>query len=279
MEYINLKVQVLEGALASKGGNGKVVNGGSTATVQVGNDSAYTLDLVENPVNEYNPKDPHKKETAPYVGNGELGPVNVGDEISYQISYKNYKTIAADVVIVDKLDANVEFVSASNGGTYDAVTHTVTWNLTSVPKLTEGNVTLKVKVLEGALSSKQGPGKVVNGGSTATVKVGNDAEFTLDKVENPVEDVTPPVPPKEDTPPVPSKGVTPVTPQTTGGSSKEPETPKNTTVENTPGPNAPGPKAPATGDTSPLSVAIIMLLVSMMAVVLIGLKKKNRKTN
>ena len=276
---VNLKVQVLEGALASKGGNGKVVNGGSTATVQVGNDSAYTLDLVENPVNEYTPENPHKKEIAPYVGNGELGPVNVGDEISYQISYKNYKTIAADVVIVDKLDANVEFVSASNGGTYDAVNHTVTWNLTSVPKLTEGNVTLKVKVLEGALSSKQGPGKVVNGGSTATVKVGNDAEFTLDKVENPVEDVTPPVPSKEDIPPVPSKEVTPVTPQTTGGSSKEPETPKNTTVENTPGPNAPGPKAPATGDTSPLSVAIIMLLVSMMAVVLIGLKKKNRKTN
>ena len=78
--------------------------------------------------------------------------------------------------------------------------------------------------------------------------------------------------------------MTPVTPQTTGGSSKEPEAPKNTTAENTPGPNAPGPnapgpKTPATGDTSPLSVAIIMLLVSMMAVVLIGLKKKNRKTN
>ena len=44
----------------------------------------------------------------------------------------------------------------------------------SRPTAAEGTVELKVRVLEGALRSKQGPGKVVNGGSTATVKVGND---------------------------------------------------------------------------------------------------------
>jgi hypothetical protein len=33
-----------------------------------------------------------------------------------------------------------------------------------------------VKVLEGALESKGGEGKVVNGGDKATVKVGNDGE-------------------------------------------------------------------------------------------------------
>ena len=51
----------------------------------------------------------------------------------------------------------------------------------------EGTVTLKVKVLEGALESKQGSGKVVNGGDTATVKVGNDNAYTLNTVENPVQ--------------------------------------------------------------------------------------------
>ena len=101
-------MKVLEGALESNGGEGKVVNGGDNATVKVGNDNEYTLNEVENPV----PEEPHKKEIAPYEGTGELGGVKVGDEITYEISYKNYKTEAADVVIKDTLDPNVEFVSA-----------------------------------------------------------------------------------------------------------------------------------------------------------------------
>ena len=46
-----------------------------------------------------------------------------------------------------------------------------------------GSVTLTVKVLESALESKEGPGKVVNGGETAWVKVGNDSEYTLETVD------------------------------------------------------------------------------------------------
>ena len=107
-----MTVKVLEGALKSNGGPGKVVNGGETATVQVGNDAAYTLDVVEKPVVDV----PGKKEIEPYEGIGVLGGVFVGDEITYQISYKNYKTKKADVKIVDQLDKNVEFVSASDGG-------------------------------------------------------------------------------------------------------------------------------------------------------------------
>ena len=66
----------------------------------------------------------------------------------------------------------MEFVSADNGGKEaDGV---VTWTLKNVPAGKTGKVTLTVKVLEGALESNGGPGKVVNGGETATVKVGND---------------------------------------------------------------------------------------------------------
>ena len=137
-----LKVKVLEGALETNGGAGKVANGGDTATVKVGNDSEYTLEVVENPV----PEVPHKKEIAPYEGIGELGPVNVGDEITYQISYRNYKAEAATVTIKDTLDENVQFVSASDQGTEaDGV---VTWTLNNVPAGANGSVTLKVKVLE-----------------------------------------------------------------------------------------------------------------------------------
>ena len=193
---VTLTVKVLEGALKSNGGSGNVVNGGDTATVQVDNDAAFSLNTVENPL-------PEKKETAPYEGTGVLGGVRVGDEITYEICYRNYKSTASDVVITDTLDPNVAFVHASDGGTKAVVggKDVVTWTLSSVPAGREGTVTLTVKVLEGALESNGGEGKVVNGGDTASVQVGNDAAFTLNEVENPV-----PVPPvKKETDPYESQ--------------------------------------------------------------------------
>ena len=173
---VSFKVEVLKGALQSEGGEGAVKNG---ASVKVGNDDAVETNIVENPV----PENPVKKETDPYKGEGtieveELGPVQVGDEITYEISYKNYKKTAADVVITDKLDSNVEFVDASDNGT--EADGTVTWTLTEVPAGEEGTVTLTVKVLEGAKGHR-----VAN---KASVKVDNDAEFETNTTENPVPD-------------------------------------------------------------------------------------------
>ena len=174
---VTLTVKVLPGALTSNGGNGNVINGGDTATVKVGNDSEFTLNTVENPV-------PEKKETKPYEGTGLLGNVHVGDEITYEISYRNYKSEAADVIIKDKLDKNVEFVTASDNGVL--VDGVVTWTLKEVEAGKAGTVSLTVKVLPGALTANGGSGNVVNDGDTATVQVGNDSEFTLNTVENPV---------------------------------------------------------------------------------------------
>ena len=183
---VTLTVKVLEGALRSNGGNGKVVNGGESTTVQIGNDTEYHVEEVENPV----PEVPHKKEITPYEGTGILGGVKVGDEITYEISYKNYKSVAADVTIKDKLDANVEFVSADNKGAYVKDDHTVVWTVKDVPAGQEGKVTLTVKVLEGALKSNGGAGKVVNGGKSTTVQIGNDHEYSVEEVENPLDITT-----------------------------------------------------------------------------------------
>ena len=195
---VTLKVKVLKGALKSNGGNGNVINDGDTATVQVGNDSEYKLNTVENPL-------PEKKEVSPYEGTGILGPVKVGDEITYEISYRNYKKEAADVVIKDMLDPNVAFVSASDDGSHsgEKAGGIVTWTFKAVPAGKEGKVTLTVKVLEGAMKSKGGEGKVVNGGPGATVKVGNDNEFELNEVENPV----PEEPEKKEITPYEGKGI------------------------------------------------------------------------
>ena len=95
---VTLTVRVLESARTVN----KVENGGESTTVLI-NDTVYHVETVINPV----PEEPEKKEIAPDQGTGELCAVDVGDEITYEISYKNYKTEAADIVIKDTLDANV----------------------------------------------------------------------------------------------------------------------------------------------------------------------------
>ena len=184
---VKLKVEVLEGALVSNGGNGKVVNGGSSSTVQVGSYPKQSLDLVENPV----PEPPTKKEITPYNGTGNLGGVNVDETITYEIEYRNYKSTNQTINITDKLDDNVTYVSSSNNGSYYSNRHIVTWRLDNIAANTSGKVTLTVKVKEDALKSKGGPGYVVNGtGSTrrsfAIVQVGSDNPFELEEVVNPV---------------------------------------------------------------------------------------------
>ena len=80
-------------------------------------------------------------------------------------------------MIYEKLDTNVQFVSADYSGKLNQ--GVVTWTLKDVPAGKEGKVTLKVKVLTGASKA----GKVVN---KATVQVGNDQAFDTDEVINPV---------------------------------------------------------------------------------------------
>ena len=172
---VTLKVKVLDSALDV----GKVMN---TANVKVGNDADFDTETITNPVTE----GPHKKETEPYEGDGELGWVKAGDQITYEISYKNYKSTAADITIKDTLDDNVKYISSDpEGFKLPLIGKTVTWKIPNVPAGESGKVTLTVEVEKDALLSEGGPGKVNN---TANVQVGNDAVFDTETVTNPVPD-------------------------------------------------------------------------------------------
>ena len=95
--------------------------------------------------------------------------------------------------------------------------------------------------MEGALASKGGPGKVANGGKTSTVKIGNDPEFELELVENPVPETTTVTPPSTST----------VTP---------PDSSTNTSVK--------------TGDKAPVTIMIWLILISIAGIVLLRNKKE-----
>lgn len=70
-----------------------------------------------------------------------------GDTLTYTLSWENYgASMTNDTTIVDELPAGAAFVSASNGGAYDAGTNTVKWNLGNVAGGTKGTVTLALKL-------------------------------------------------------------------------------------------------------------------------------------
>ncbi|MCQ2191778.1 MAG: glycosyl hydrolase family 8 [Paludibacteraceae bacterium] len=57
----------------------------------------------------------------------------VGDNVKYYLDYRNFGSVdAKDVKIVENVPEDFIFVSATDGGEYDAATHTVTWKIGTV---------------------------------------------------------------------------------------------------------------------------------------------------
>jgi len=88
----------------------------------------------------YNPLNLAKKDSK--------DPVEAGEQFTYTISYLNGNTYPVDnVVITDTLPAEVEFVSATSGGTEAG--GVVTWNIGTVAAGASGSVSVTVKVKAG----------------------------------------------------------------------------------------------------------------------------------
>jgi uncharacterized repeat protein (TIGR01451 family) len=70
-----------------------------------------------------------------------------GSTMTYTLFYHNFGDVAApNVVLKDTLPAEVEFVSASDSGSYDSVTRNVTWNIGDVLPSGHGyeNITVRI---------------------------------------------------------------------------------------------------------------------------------------
>ena len=63
-----------------------------------------------------------------------------GDKFKYLLDYRNYGTVdAKGVKIVEQVPDDFVFVSASDGGVYDASSHTVTWEIGTLPGFKSDN--------------------------------------------------------------------------------------------------------------------------------------------
>lgn len=113
----------------------------NTATIAVGRNNPYTTNKTVNYV----------PEKSVDTGDATAASAQVGDTLTYTITYVNPTGQPADITITDKLDKGLTFVSASNGGNYNKESRTVTWNLTDVPADPQtGTVTFQATVNEDA---------------------------------------------------------------------------------------------------------------------------------
>ncbi|HEX3020063.1 MAG TPA: glycosyl hydrolase family 8 [Chitinispirillaceae bacterium] len=107
-----------------------------------------------------------------------------GDSATYTIDYRNYGTLEAkDVVITDTLHKDFVYISSTGGGVYDAGSHSVKWNISSVPgfksssdlSTTKGQVKLTIKV--GIASQEQYRNRV-------SIKCSNGSGWTSNEYPN-----------------------------------------------------------------------------------------------
>ena len=179
-DKVTLKVEVTEAAREPENDETQATVKNS-ASVAIGNEAAVDTNVVDLPVKPEEPEKPEKKAT----NLDQTGTKKVGDEIVYTIEYHNHLNTVENITVVDKLDEGVDFVSADNGGAYDAETHTVTWKFDKVAPFKGGTVTLTVAVNENArrITDDETTATVDN---AAMVEVGNDYTSTSETVKVPV---------------------------------------------------------------------------------------------
>lgn len=133
------------------------------ATIAVGTNT-YTTNTTVNYV----------PEKSVDTGDATAASAQVGDTLTYTITYVNPTGKPADITITDTLDKGLTFVpnSASDGGSYDEGSRTVTWNLKNVPADPQTRtVTFQATVNEDAKTVIE---------NTAQVQVGHEPAVVVD---------------------------------------------------------------------------------------------------
>lgn len=102
------------------------------------------------------------------------GTVAPGDRVTFTITYRNTGIVAAtNVVITDIIDPGLTNISPNNGGTFDAGTRTIVWNIGTVAPGASGGVSFT------ALIGSSTSGQILN---TARATASEIPDVTSDQV-------------------------------------------------------------------------------------------------
>ncbi|MGI6117160.1 MAG: Spy0128 family protein [Bilifractor sp.] len=156
----------------------------NTAYVRLDDDDAMSTNTTHNPV-------PTKTESATTgnvtIQDADGKTVGIGDTLTYHINWVNTQTEKAAVTVTDQVPAGTAYVegSANSGGSYDAATGIVTWNLGEQEAGAKGTVSFQVTVEESVKNNT--PKDTVE--NRATVTIGDHSAVT-NKVTNTVPEKT-----------------------------------------------------------------------------------------
>lgn len=159
---------------------------GFTAEGSIPADGSSTVVFTNTAFNEDEAKDVFATDedqgNAKIDGSIDDQAVQVGDVLTYEVKWVNYKATNAEVTVTDTVPENTEFVSADavNGNSVKPDDNGIlTWNLGEQEPGATGTVSFKVRVLDSAATTT-----VEN---QATISVGeNDPDITTNTTHNPV---------------------------------------------------------------------------------------------
>jgi uncharacterized repeat protein (TIGR01451 family) len=107
----------------------------------------YVADTGNNRIQMFMTSSPVQEGTNLFLSLGAPESKNHGSSMTYTLYYFNFGNVSAhDVVLENRLPADVTFESASDGGAYDPSTRTVRWNIGSVNSTGHGYSTLSVNI-------------------------------------------------------------------------------------------------------------------------------------
>jgi len=142
---------------AVSGDNPPYDNGGSATvgiegpTGDVGLQYSFNEQVIESDLSILF-KFPQYAGTNLYLSKQAPASKDYGSTMTYSLYYHNFgDTSAQEVVLEDNLPAEVEFESASDGGTYNPVTRTVTWNIGELGPSNHDYRTISVSIPQSVL--------------------------------------------------------------------------------------------------------------------------------
>ncbi|MBN1663725.1 MAG: DUF11 domain-containing protein [Deltaproteobacteria bacterium] len=145
------------------------------ATVQYGDANGNPLSAFSNTVSTLLSGAPRLR----LAKTADSDPVAAGAVFDYTLTYENTGNApATGVTVVDTLPANVIYQSASTGGVYNSVNHTVTWAIGSLASGSNGTLTVTVQAAAGSAAGTS----IVNTASITSTEGATDTATLHTKV-------------------------------------------------------------------------------------------------
>jgi uncharacterized repeat protein (TIGR01451 family) len=169
----------------------------TTVNLNLNRDTSFSGPIVKAALDNYQITNTYLGNILNFQKTDSPDPVAPGGNLTYTLCFDNVKNDfpVTKAFITDKLPPEVTFVSATDGGTYDSETHSVGWNIGTIPA---GEPQQCVKVVVKVKANTPSGTKILNSATISsnetppvTKSAGTTVRVPLFKLGFPLSDYTP----------------------------------------------------------------------------------------